>query len=50
MRAIGLKIVEMGKVKSLIMLGTYYYTDSTKYEGDWLDDRRSGKGIVEVSH
>jgi hypothetical protein len=26
--------------------GTYYYADGDKYEGEWKEDKRHGKGVV----
>jgi len=27
--------------------GTYEYADGSKYIGEWVDDKKEGKGIVE---
>lgn len=34
----------MGKVNSLIIIGTFIYNNGDKYVGDWDQDKRSGNG------
>ena len=31
-------------------LGTYYYKDRSKYEGEWQHDKRNGKGRLTMKN
>ena len=35
----------MGKVVEFIIIGVYYYDIGNKYEGEWANNNRHGKGI-----
>jgi len=31
-----------------LSIGKYYYIDGSKYEGEWRDDKKNGKGKLYV--
>lgn len=43
--ASGGTICAMGKVEHAVhIIGTQYYEDESKYEGDWKEDKKHGNG------
>jgi hypothetical protein len=36
----------MEKVSFSLRLGTYFYSEGRRYDGDWKDGRRDGKGLA----
>ena len=44
MKDIGLKINELVKVNKSEILGDFYYSNGDKYEGDWVNGIREGRG------
>jgi hypothetical protein len=45
-QAIGITIRGMDMVMRNIKLGVQEYSDEGRYEGDWVDDKRHGKGSL----
>lgn len=41
----GRMILELGKVSLGVTLGTYYYANGDKFEGNWRDDEKSSYGM-----
>lgn len=44
MMVCGKMVKEMDEVFSSYILGTQYFADGGKYDGEWRDDKKSGKG------
>lgn len=45
---IGRRIRRREKVRLSLIVGTQYYANGDKYEGDWSNDMRNGEGIDEL--
>lgn len=49
--AIGRMIKRMERVIIYnIIIGTQYYANGDRYEGEWRDDERNGKGNIVIKH